>query len=467
MRKRWLCKLACLALACMMVISLAACGQSAQQPESQQSVTTAAPVSAPASSAAGGNAKVVFWNLYYNTQNESDKDVSKDDLFINKAIKQFEQQNSGISVEILTPPMDNYFNMLKAACVAQNGPDVVMNWVGGPLLDYTKFFIPLDNYFTKDDQAQLVGWDLVRKDLDPNGPIMAVPVGMNGGVYVTYYSKSLFKKAGIDPDNQQPKTWDEFLTLCEKLKKGGVTPFMDGDKEGWNSAWMMGQLWYDLEGFNGILDFEKGNKHFVTDSSFKEAFSAWKKLFDVGYTNPDVASLAQADGQAKFLAGEAAMEIGWSNISKDVVKGLGQDAGWFPLPHLKADAPYANSYLGGYAGYCFSVTNFSKVPDQAVKFIKYMVSADTQDWFVKETQFDFSNNVNSKTPEFPDNPVMAWMWQYMKTTQNKYAVQWDSIVQGDLAQEIYNMGGAMMSGKMSLDDAMKDFDTKYAAITKQ
>lgn len=456
MKKKVLFKLVSLCMVCLLVVGLAACGGNSRQGEVQKTASTAS----------SGNGKVVFWNLYYNTQNENDKNVSKDNLFINKTIKQFEQQNTGISVEVLTPPMDNYFNMLKAACVAQNGPDVVMNWVGGPLMDYIKFFKPLDKYFTKDEQAQLTGWDMCRKGYDPNGEAMAVPVGMNGGVYVIYCNKSLFTKAGVDP-NRQPKTWDEMLALCADLKKGGVIPFMDGDKEGWNSAWMMGQLWYDLAGFNGILDFQKGNKQFSTDPSFKEAFSTWKKLFDLGYTNPDVASLAQADGQAKFLAGEGAMEIGWSNISKDVVKGLGQDAGWFPLPHITADAPYANSYLGGYAGYCFSVTNFSKVPDESIKFIKYMVSSDTQDKFVNETQFDFSNNVKSKTPEFKDNPVMTWMWQYLKSTPNKPAVQWDSIVQGDLAQEIYNMGGAMVSGKMSLDDAMKDFDAKYAAITKK
>ena len=413
-----------------------------------------------------GTKKVVFWNLYYNTQNESDKNTSKDDLFINKAIKQFEQQNPGITVELLTPPMDNYFNMLKAACVAKSGPDVVMNWVGGPLMDYEKFFIPLNKFFTKDQKDQLTGWDMCCPDYDPKGDIKAVPVGMNGGVYVIYYNKALFKKAGVDP-NTKPKTWDEMLALCAALKKGGVTPFIDGDKEGWNTAWIMGQLWYDLAGFNGIRDFAKGKRQFSTDPTFKEAFLAWKKLYDLGYTNLDVASLAQADGQAKFLAGEGAMEIGWSNISKDVVKGLGQNADWFPLPHIKANAPYRNSFLGGYAGYCFSITNFSKVPNESMKFIKYMVSSGTQDWFIEKTQFDFSNNVKSKKPTFTDNSVMTWMWQYMKSTTNKPAVQWDSIVQGDLAQEIYNMSGAMLAGKMSIEDGLKDFDAKYAAITQK
>lgn len=477
MKRKLLFRIACMFLVCCMVISVSACTSSTnteKQPAAsnastgdtakEETVKKAEPASSEAKS--GEKKKIVFWNLYYNTQNESDKDKSKDELFVNKSAKKFEEANPDITVEVLSPPMDNYFNMLKSACVAKNGPDICMNWVGGPLMDYTQFLSPLDSYYTKDEIAELKGWDLCRQDYKPDGSIMAVPVGMNGGVYVFYYNKALFKKAKVDPE-RKPKTWDEFLALCADLKKGGVTPFIDGDKEGWNSAWVMGQLWYDLLGMEGILKIKEGKTKFVEDKTFKEAFNEWKKLYDLGYTNKDVMSLAQADGQAKFLAGEGAIEVGWSNLSKDVNSSLGEDAGWFPMPHIKADAPFYNTYLGGYAGYCFSVTNFSKAPDAAVKYIKYMTSKDTMDWFVDECQFDLSNNVNSKTPVFKNNPTMAWMWDFIKNTTDKPAVQWDSILQGDLAQEIYNMSGAMFGGKMTIDEGLKKFDEKFAAITKK
>lgn len=454
MRISGLKRLTSIILVSCMIIGLAACGSSGKSKESSDNTGNKSSTAK----------KIVFWNLYYNTQNESDKDKSKDELFINKAIKKFEEENSGLSVEVLTPPMDNYYNMVKAACVAKNGPDIVMSWTGGPLMDYTKFFLSLDKYFSKEEQAKLTGWDLCKDGFKADGAIKAVPLGKNGGVYVYYYNKSLFKKAGVDP-NTKPETWDDFLALCAELKKGGVTPFIIGDKEGYDSAWAMGQLWFDLAGMDGIAAIREGKQTFAKDTTFKEAFTAWKKLFDLGYTNADVTSLAQADGQAKFLAGEGAMEVGWSNISKDVYSALGEDTGWFPMPHIRKDAPFVNTFVGGYAGYCFSITDFSKVPEEAVKFIKYMTSKETQDWFVEETQFDFSNNVDSKVPEFKTNPVMAWMGNYMNTTKNKPAVQWDSILQGDLAIEIYNMSGAMFGGKMNIDDALKKFDEKHTAIT--
>lgn len=431
------------------------------------SVMTACNTAGNGNTASNGETKkVVFWNLYYNTQNESDKNLSKDDLFVNKTAREFESKNPGITVEVSSPSMDNYYTLLKAACVANNGPDVVMFWVGGPLLDYQQYLLPLDSYYTDAEQAELTGWTMCKKDLKEDGDIVAVPIGMNGGVFLFYKNKALFRKAGVD-ENSAPTTWDEFLALCAKLKAGGVTPFMTGDKEGWNSAWVIGQLWWDLAGYDGILSVRNGEKKFVDDKEYIDAFKTWKKLFDLGYTNPDVVSLAQADGQAKFLAGEGAMEVGWSNISKDVYTALGDDAGWFPIPHVSASAPYANSFYGGYAGYCFSVTNYSKVPEESVKYIKYMTSKDVMDRFVDETQFDLSNRVDAKVPDFSTNPIMAWMYKYISETDQTPAISWDSIIQGDLCQEMYNMSGAMFGGKMTIEEGLEKFDAKYAAITKK
>jgi len=450
-----------------MFIGLAACGAGG---EKQSGKATESP--APGGEAekkqdgsSGEPKKIVFWNLYYNTQNESDKEKSKDELFVNKTARKFEELNPGVTAEVLSPPMDNYFNMLKAACVANNGPDIAMNWSGGPLMDYTQFFIPLDKYYTQEEIDEVIGWDLCRQDFKPDGQIMAVPVGLTG-IFSMYYNKALFKKAGVDPE-RKPKTWDELLALCEDLKKGGVQPFVVGEKEGWNTAWIMGQLWYDLAGMDGYLAIRNGQKKFIEDETIKEAYAAWKKLYDLGYTNKDVMSLAQADGQARFLAGEAAIEVGISFIAKDVSNALGEDAGWFPFPHVRADAPHVNTYSGGIAGYCFSVTNFSKVPDEAVKYIKFMTSKETMDWFLDECQFDFSNNVKSKEPNFGDNPLLMDMWKYMKNTTDKGVAAWDNVLQGDLCQEMYNLNGSIFGGKISIEEALKKFDEKHASITKQ
>ena len=52
-----------------------------------------------------------------------------------------------------------------------------------------------------------------------------------------FYNKSVFSKAGI---NTMPRTWDEFLSLCAKLKSRGITPIALGSKNRWPA-----QFWFD------------------------------------------------------------------------------------------------------------------------------------------------------------------------------------------------------------------------------
>jgi multiple sugar transport system substrate-binding protein len=48
-----------------------------------------------------------------------------------------------------------------------------------------------------------------------------------------FYRKDLFKKAGIAAE---PKTWDEFLDACKKLKAAGIAPVAVGGRDAWTLA---------------------------------------------------------------------------------------------------------------------------------------------------------------------------------------------------------------------------------------
>ena len=53
------------------------------------------------------------------------------------------------------------------------------------------------------------------------------------------YNKDCFDKAGLDADSP-PKTWDEFLAACEKLKAAGISPVGGGIQDGYWGEWYFG-----------------------------------------------------------------------------------------------------------------------------------------------------------------------------------------------------------------------------------
>ena len=60
------------------------------------------------------------------------------------------------------------------------------------------------------------------------GTLKTIPYQPN--VFAFFYNKDLFEQAGI---TEEPKTWDEFLDVCEKIKASGVTPIALGNQYSW------------------------------------------------------------------------------------------------------------------------------------------------------------------------------------------------------------------------------------------
>src|SRR5882762_8912049 len=52
------------------------------------------------------------------------------------------------------------------------------------------------------------------------------------------YNKDHFDKAGLNADSP-PKTWDQFLNCCDKLKAKGYIPLGGGIKDGFLGEWWL------------------------------------------------------------------------------------------------------------------------------------------------------------------------------------------------------------------------------------
>ena len=73
-----------------------------------------------------------------------------------------------------------------------------------------------------------------RQENQYGGNQWAAPLYLIGQPFC--YNKKLFEQAGLDP-SAPPKTWDDLLAACAKLKAEGITPLAIGNKDTFGGRW--------------------------------------------------------------------------------------------------------------------------------------------------------------------------------------------------------------------------------------
>ena len=147
------------------------------------------------------------------------------------------------------------------------------------------------------------------------------------------YDKQSFAKAGCEP----PKTWDEFLKVCEKLKAVGITPFANG----W-ASWQ-GFIFPDEIAIRLYPDwYEKLNagKASYTDPEMKRVFQIIIDMNKKGYFgDPNyvltLASPTEVPTSIRMLANHKAAMLYYGEWITGFLKAKGyEDWGMFMLPNI-------------------------------------------------------------------------------------------------------------------------------------
>ena len=136
-----------------------------------------------------------------------------------------------------------------------------------------------------------------------NGKVYLSPSDAHGESWV-FYSKDTFAKAGV---TEEPKSWDEFFAVLDKLKAAGIQPV----------AWG-GQSWQESKVFNMILLTQVGIDGFLKIYADKEkndaATEGVKKTLDIlgklrGYVDEGAAGRNWNDATAMVITGKAGVQF--------------------------------------------------------------------------------------------------------------------------------------------------------------
>ena len=310
-------------------------------------------------------AEITIWDFKYGeVGNVQDAMKKIDDLIM--------QQNPGIKINHVGQPLNNYYQIVRAAVQAGEGPDVVMFHGGVQAYEFDDFTADLDKYIRSwKSEISNYSWDFCSEGGDGKKPVHLVPLTVQG--FGIYYNKAYFKKAGLDPE-KAPSDYASFMDACEKLKKAGIAPITTGlQGSPYGIDFLIRALVANIYGSN-VKDLVTGKENFSDNKAFLKAVDIVKELFDKGYIDMSQTSVPYfVDAINNYKAGKGAMFIGLlSDIGhwKDFCDNLGKDnVGYFPTINF-SEAKNKNIQVLQPCGIGYAVMEWSKNKDAAAKVIE-------------------------------------------------------------------------------------------------
>lgn len=260
------------------------------------------------------------------------------------------------------------------------------------------------------------------------------------------YNKDAYDKAGLDADSP-PRTWDELLAACEKLKASGVSPVGGGIQDGYWGEWYVGQaLAQCVDSAGEVVDLFTGARDF-RDPRYHEPWTRLAELKKAGFLNPEISSTELYPGIDLIVAGKVATGLSIGSRMPADSKATGGRIGAFVMPSWSttklAGKPIMDAQgLGIPAG--------AKNPEAAARFLEYLQSPERlralhakTGWIPANTNFDAS--------VLADASVKA-MWQAW--TENGNVPYLANLVPGQwYEQALLPAGQKVVAGEMSGEEA--------------
>ena len=190
-----------------------------------------------------------------------------------------------------------------------------------------------------------------------------VQVGLpaESDIEMFWYNTEIFENAGVEV----PKTMDEFMDVCQKLKDYGVTPIAMAGKEPWTMIRYLTFITYRLEGNDYVNGLVRGERKMSEDTG-KAAAQFVYDLGTKGYFQEGFASYDMATAQDYFLGGNAAIYyVGTWELDSFQDENLNDNMkgkiDYFTLPEMEGGVTTANQFNAhGGTPYAFGAQNFDE-----------------------------------------------------------------------------------------------------------
>ncbi|WP_330261936.1 ABC transporter substrate-binding protein [Streptomyces sp. NBC_00539] len=335
-------------------------------------LATAATACGGGSTDSGGGSNTAPQELTYWASNQG-PDIAADQAALAPELKKFEQQ-TGIKVKLEVVPWADLLNRILAATASGQGPDVLNignTWSSS--LQATGALLPWDteNFRAIGGRDRFVEAAIGSAGASGKDPA-AVPLYSMS--YALYYNKKMFQEAGIE---KPPATWDEMVTVGQKLSKDGKWAL---GAEGSNLSNNIHQA-FVLSKQHGAAFFDTAGKPTFDTPANVEAVKQYVDLMAKDkIIAPGNAEYDTNQSLQDFANGKTAMVLWQSAASSFKAHGMKEgDWGVAPVPVPAGGAPGTGKNTNSMvAGINMAVFKNTDNIDGSLKFVKFMTSDEEQ-----------------------------------------------------------------------------------------
>lgn len=308
-----------------------------------------------------GKVTLTYWKLA--DTNDASKQAWE------QVLSGFEKAHPEIDIEVEERSTDGHKEALRTSLGTSAAPDVYWSWAGpgiggeyvegGASLDLKKYY---DEYGWEDRFS-----DVGMASVTQYGGYDGVPNGQAGAA--VFYNKELFAQAGIE---SPPATYEELMDAADKLLAADITPIEFGGTVNWHLMRLLDNILMTEcgpEAFRSLITAEADwSSEACVDDTFEE-FHTWTQ----DYLVSGWASLSDAEANALFFSGEAAMVIE-GNWFDNVLRSNDVDTSTigvflFPTGSGELYGDTSNVY----------VSAATQHPDEAAVFLDYLTSEEAQE----------------------------------------------------------------------------------------
>jgi len=290
--------------------------------------------------------------------------------WLNDTIAIFEKEHPDFKVEATLQATENVFSDFPTASAAGSPPDLQYAWNGVYTMDWAwlGYMEPLNKYFSKQELEKM--YSLPLTSFEGN----AYRAGWYAFAFGWVYNRKILKQAGVADSLIPPKTFDDWLKVCEKVKAAGYIPISLGSKDKLLGDWMQAIFLYQqLDSYADVVKLCTGDLRWDNPKYFQH-WERVKTLFDKGYINKDVNSLDLYQGQEMVTKGQAAFTIAVGSIVPSIEKELGVgNVGYMSTP-VYGTGKLAKVPCMDVQG--IGISSLSKVKKEAADFIRTMHRKD-------------------------------------------------------------------------------------------